>query len=548
MEVLKRSWLQIRQFMEGLTWAHRMLLVMSLCLGLIGVAALVFWASQPERVSIGQYATRASEIAVKLNAAGFDAQVDAGSVTVPRGQRDEVWPVLAMEDLLAENAVSAFDDMIKQQSPWTTERQNQRAMLVAKANVLSRMVSNVRGVRSAEVIISEPKDRGFGTGYTPPSASVTVRPESGASVGAMKEGIAALVAGAVAELRPQDVAVIDASTGRQHKVGDENAIFPTEALELVAKLESQKQLQIESALAYIRPRAIVAVHITTDTIQTQLEEQFDYSETEPLESERQLEEINSTTQDAGEPGVRSNAGLDINGGSQAGTESTRTEREATYRERDVVRRTHTTRRGTNAQTINVTVNVPRGYFVTLWHAENPPAEGEEGTNPTDADLEPIRTRELANIERQVQPLVAAESQGLIVAHMVPDDTVLPAMAGVLPASALDQVFSSQWVGPGSAALMAMLSLALMLAMVRKATQPESLPSVEELAGVPPTLPDDDDDLIGEVEEQEMSLEGMELDEDELRSRRISEQIGEMIKANPEEAGRIMRRWVSEDEY
>ncbi|MEL6311624.1 MAG: hypothetical protein AAFQ17_04525, partial [Pseudomonadota bacterium] len=93
MEVLKRSWLQIRQFMEGLTWAHRMLLVMSLCLGLIGVAALVFWASQPERVSIGQYATRASEIAVKLNAAGFDAQVDAGSVTVPRGQRDEVWPV-----------------------------------------------------------------------------------------------------------------------------------------------------------------------------------------------------------------------------------------------------------------------------------------------------------------------------------------------------------------------------------------------------------------------------------------------------------------------
>ncbi|MEM6332724.1 MAG: hypothetical protein AAF823_05230 [Planctomycetota bacterium] len=548
MEVLKRSWLQVRQWLEKLTWAERTVVIGALCIGVIAVGAFVFWASQPERVSIGQYATRANEIAAKLNAAGFDAQVEGGSVTVPRGQWEDVWPVLAMQDLMADDAMVAFDDMIQQQSPWTTERQNQRAMLVAKATVLSRMVSNVRGVRSAEVIISEPKDRGFGAGYTPPSASVTVRPEANASVAAMKEGIAALVAGAVAELRPQDVAVIDASTGRQHKVGDEDAMFPTEALELVAKLQSQKQRQIESALSYIRPRAIVAVHITTDTIQKQLEEEFDYSETEPLESERQLEEINRTTQDAGEPGVRSNAGLDINGGSQAGTESERTEREATYRERDVVRRTHTTRRGTNAQTINVTVNVPRGYFVTLWRAENPPAEGEEQANPTDADLEPIRTRELANIEQQVQPLVAAESQGLIVAHMVPDDTVLPAMAGALPVGALDQVFSSQWVGPGSAALMALLSLALMLAMVRKATQPESLPSVEELAGVPPTLPDDDDDLIGEVEEQEMTLEGMELDEDELRSRRISEQIGEMIKANPEEAGRIMRRWVSDDEY
>ncbi|MEM6756416.1 MAG: hypothetical protein AAF586_04550 [Planctomycetota bacterium] len=548
MEVLQRSWLQVRQWMEGLTRAERWLIVCVLIIALASVAGIVYWAARPERVSIGHYGTQATEVANTLRAAGYDPTIEGGLVKVPRGQWEGVFQTLAMRDMFTEDSLTAFDEIVNG-SPWATEEQNQRAMLIAKQSVLGRMISKMRGVRSAEVILAMPKDRGFGAGYTPPTASVTITPESSSSGRAIADAVANLVAGAVAEMRPQDVAVIDASTGRKLRIGSDEDMLPTEQLELVQALQRRKREEIEVALGYIRPRAIVAVNILTDTIKSQVEEAFAYSESEPLESERQLEEINRTNQDAGEPGVRSNTGLDIAGGSQAGTESTRTERESTFRERELVNRKQTTRRGMATQAVNVTVNVPRGYFVSLWRAENPPAEGDDApTNPTDADLEPIRVRELQKIEDQVTPLIAAASQGMIVAHMVPDETVMPVAAGLAPVTSIEQILDSGWVAPGSVALMALLSLALMLGMVRKATRPESLPSVEELAGVPPTLPDDDDDLVGEVDEQESSLEAMELDEDELRSRRIAEQIGEMIKANPDEAGRIMKRWVTDDEY
>jgi flagellar M-ring protein FliF len=549
MEVLKRSWLQVRHWMDGLSRAERGLIVCVMIISVAALAGIVWYLSSPERVPIGRYGVRSAEVAGRLQAAGYDAVVDGPTVRVPRGQRDEVLVTLATQDLLTEDSLDAFDEMIEKQSPWSTEPQNKRALLIAKGKALGRVIGKMRGVRSADVLISMPEDRGFGVAYTPPSASVSIQPDGAGSVRAIKDAVANLVAGAVAEMSPQDVAVIDMSTGRQHRVGDEHDALPTEQLELKQALQERKRKEIEFALSYIQPRAIVAVNILTDTIQSQSERSIDYSDSEPLESERSMEEVNATRQDAGEPGVRSNAGLDINGGSQAGTESTRTEREATYRPKDIVRETHTTRRGMATQTVNVTVNVPRGYFVSLWRAENPPAEGDDAVGmPLDADLEPIRQRELTKIEDQVRPLIAAASQGTIVAHMVPDETVMPALASLGPTGTLDQLIGSGWVAPGSVALMALLSLALMLGMVRKATRPESLPSVEELAGVPPTLPDDDDELVGEVDEQESSLEGVELDEDELRSRRISEQIGEMIKSNPDEAGRIMKRWVTADEY
>ena len=73
-----------------------------------------------------------------------------------------------------------------------------------------------------------------------------------------------------------------------------------------------------------------------------------------------------------------------------------------------------------------------------------------------------------------------------------------------------------------------------------------MPTIEELAGVPPTLPTDDD-LMGEVDEMDSSLAGVELDEDELRARQIADQISDLVRANPEEAGGLLTKWVTDDQ-
>ncbi len=77
--------------------------------------------------------------------------------------------------------------------------------------------------------------------------------------------------------------------------------------------------------------------------------------------------------------------------------------------------------------------------------------------------------------------------------------------------------------------------------------PVDLPSLEDLAGVPPTLPTDDE-LIGEVEEGESDMSGLLIDDALLESQKMAEQIAELIKTNPEEATQLIHKWVDEDQY
>ncbi len=542
MEVLKRSWTQIRAALEGLTRAEKGFIISLMVIGVMALGMLLWYASQPETVVISQFASgRVDEVRTRLNAAGIDARIEGGQLRVPVAQQNEAIALLVQGDLLTDDASAAFNAMIVNQSPWTTDKQGERAYLIAKQTVLANIIRKMRGVRMADVVISMPQDKGFGHTFDRPSASVSVALDGSRSVKPIVPAVAALVAGSVAEMKPQDVSVVDANTGQTHTVRDRDDVLPTDKIQLVERLERQKREQIERLLRYI-PNVIVAVNVRTDTIHKQQDEQFDYSKTEPLRREHVIERISRNIAQQGEPGVRPNTGMDINGANASGSEETLNETESEFGDKQLVKRSHITRTGLNTQQINVTVNVPRGYFVSLFKSANP-----DVAQPTDEQLQPVVDRQLKKIEAQIEPLIAAESTGVIAAHMIPDETVLPAIAGVAPASGFESIVSSGWVGPVGVTLLALLSLALMLGMVRKATQPESLPSVEELAGVPPTLPSEDD-LVGEVEEQESSMQGLELDEDELKSRHMAEQISELIKANPSEASHILSKWVGADDY
>jgi flagellar biosynthesis/type III secretory pathway M-ring protein FliF/YscJ len=111
---------------------------------------------------------------------------------------------------------------------------------------------------------------------------------------------------------------------------------------------------------------------------------------------------------------------------------------------------------------------------------------------------------------------------------------------------LGTVTDSNTVATVSAGALAVISLGLALMMVRRATKPEALPTVEELAGVPPTLPTDDE-LIGEADEVESTMTGLEVDEEELRTRRLAEQISDLIKSAPDDAGNLLGKWVQAED-
>ncbi|MEL7087504.1 MAG: hypothetical protein AAGL98_03540 [Planctomycetota bacterium] len=543
MDFAKKYWTTIRAQMEGLPASTKLLIgSLVVIMLLIGFIALLY-AGKPETVPISRFADgRGEEVAARLDAAGIDAQIRNAQVYVPASQHMEAIALLAREDMLSENASSAFADITG--NPWETDAQGDRKYLLAMQSYLNGVARKLKGVRSAEVVVSLPERVGFGRTSVRPSASVTVTMNGAQAVDKnLVASVAALVSGAVAELRPQDVVVIDANLGRQHTVSDPDDIIPTEVIELVRHEENYQRKKIEEMLRNI-PGVIVAVRVSTNPIRREIREERQFAEDGGPRSESNTEMVSKDYNTAGEAGARPNVGLSIDSGSDLTREMTETISDTEFFEKQLISTKQIEMAGHQVEQINVTINVPRSYFVSIFKAMNP----ENEDPPDDATLAPIREEQLLAIEEQVSPLVETQMAGTVKASMVYDVAYLqPELAGsAAGGGVLGTVTDSNMVAMVSTGALGFVALALMMMMVRKATRPEELPSIEELAGVPPTLPTDDE-LIGEADEVESSMAGLEVDEEELRTRRLADQISDMIKAAPEDACGLLGKWVNSDE-
>ncbi|MEM1109902.1 MAG: hypothetical protein AAGH99_14555 [Planctomycetota bacterium] len=547
MDFAKKYWTTIRAQMEGLPASTKMLIgSLVVIMLLVGFIALLY-AGKPETVPVSRFADgRSEEVVNLLSGAGIDAEIENGQVYVPATKRVDAIAILAREDMLSENASSAFADITG--NPWETDAQGDRKYLLATQSYLNAVARKVTGVRSAEVVISLPERVGFGRTSVRPSASVTVTMNGNQSVDQRRvEALAGLVSGAVAELRPQDVMVIDANNGRKLTVADENDIIPTEVIELVRHQEEYHRKKIENSLMHI-PGVIVAVKVSTNPIRREVREERQFADTEPLKVTETTELTSKSYDNGGEAGVRANTQLTIDTGDTLSQETAETMERNEFGEKQLVSTAQIEMAGHQVEQINVTINVPRSYFVTIYKAEN--ADTEEA--PDAATLEPIQTAQLEKIKRQVAPLVAVsnDAPGVIEANMVYDMAFLqPELAGSGGGGGggvLGVVGDGNIVATATAGGLAVLSLALALMMVKKATKTEELPSVESLAGLPPMLPTDDE-LIGEADEVEASMAGLEVNEDEIRTRNLADQISEMIKSSPNDAGSLLGKWVQSED-
>lgn len=509
---------------------------------------LMQYAANPELVPITQFAAeRGPEVAARLARSGIQVRMEGGQLQVSVEHYDQAMAILLGGDLLAADTVAAFDDMIARQSPWQSNAQNAQAFLLAKQKVLGQIIGKMVGVKSASVMLSMPEKQGFGTSYVRPSASVNVMMLPTKRVGKqLVEAIAGLVSGAIAEMTSQDVVVIDANRGRQFTVKSPEDVLPGEALELVQQLEHRYREKVNQVLSYI-PGVIIAVNARVDPVHTKRIEEYNYEESEPLKSEYSRETERQDKSTSGEPGARPNTGLDIAGASETGSFERMNESRNEFNGKNLTRRTHTTESGHMVKQVSVTINVPRLYFVAV-HKQGQP---DEEDSPNDDALQPVIQQQLAQIQAQVEPLVDVEgNSGTVRVHMIPDRHQLMAVAGVAagagPVGGISGVLGSQWAKPVGLAVLAFASLALMFGMVRKATQVPTLPSADELAGIPPKLPGEED-ITGEAATADDEMIGMELSEEDLESRRISEQIADMVKENPYEAAALVNRWIASEE-
>ncbi|MBX9738308.1 MAG: hypothetical protein K2X32_15415, partial [Phycisphaerales bacterium] len=162
----------------------------------------------------------------------------------------------------------------------------------------------------------------------------------------------------------------------------------------------------------------------------------------------------------------------------------------------------------------------------------------------------------------------AQSSGAVAGNTPTDQAVtvsmIPVPLGIGMASALGSGMGSMsggmgGVGGGEAGLMSQLltpttirtgvlaavilaAMGMMLMLVKKASKPLDLPTAQEIVGLPPAL-ESQSDLVGEADEGSAAMVGIELQEDELKYKKMLEQVQDMVKKSPSDSAAILNRWV-----
>ncbi len=497
-----------------------------------------------------------------LQANAVDHSEEDGQIMVPSSERRALLAQMAQNNALPDDNRVLFDNLIKKQSWTLSQRQNSQLETIAVQNELGAIISKMSGIRAAQVILNLPEKRGFGQAAGEPSASATVFPSRPIDQNTV-DSIAHLVAGARG-IDAKNVRVIDGATNRQLRARDEGNLFAASYLEHVAAVESHKQSQIHEMLASYIKGVIVTVHAQVDSTRRRTQRTAVLPEGKGsasiLAGEQTSSRQDSEPRPGGEPGPRSNTGQDIAGLSGGGAASTRETRGDSQfqvqfgQESTVV----DDPRGYPTK-INAVVNIPRAYFVGVFRSQSAaPAEGQPTKEPTEDDLKPVVEAETSRIKKEVELQIDTSAsadtvKGEVQVSMIPTGSV-GEMGG--PGGGAEGGSSAGGFGSAGGTLasdrlgttvglsvLAALALGLVVVTAMRAGRKPELPSPTELVGVPPTL-QTQDDLVGEAGEADSALLGIELTDEEVKQRKVHEQVSELVQERPDEAARLLGRWMT----
>ncbi len=564
MDALRQALATIRQYLGKLGPTERLLIG---SFAVILVMALFL---------VSQYAGRSSMVPLLpgapvedqqraqafLASTAIGAEMQNGQLVVPTEKKDQALALLTANKQLPSDTASFFKTLVSSQSWSNTRQQNEQLYNAALKAELDRIISSMPGIKSANVLFDVPEAQGLGAAVRKPTASVAVFTETGGPLDQKSvDAIAYLVGGAKAGLTPERVRVIDPRGQRRATSNDD--VAATTYLEHAAKVEAETREKLADLLGYI-PGVIIAVTAQVDVTRVVSKEQRMLATGEgsvalPKRSSTK-ESLQSDPGRGAEPGTRSNQQVDINRGpASRGPTSTLTEEEKDFENHVGTRVAETIDPRGMPTMIAVSVNIPRGYVAGLIKGPDATQAPDEAAirKAFDDMIKPaVRESVLPHVRTMTQQSgialdpKAVENQ--VVVSLIPLD--LPPglggsaqQAGLLGGLAsgtsvmglsIGQLFDKIMVG-----FLALAAVGFMFTMVKKAGKKQELPSPQELVGVPPTL-EAKSDLIGEADETDTPLAGIELAEGEIHSAKLLEQVADMVKENPESAAKLIRRWVN----
>lgn len=272
----------------------------------------------------------AGAVVAALEARGIDHQVQGEAIQVPADLRDGLRMELAAEGLPAASG-KGYELLDSLSGFGTTAQMFDAAQWRAIEGELARTLLASPGIRAARVHLSRGAARGFAQPETT-TASVAVTPAGGRVTAAQAQAIRHLVAAAVSGLTPDQVQVVDTTSGLiEIKETATAAAASARAAEIRGNVERLLAARVGPGRAVVE----VAVDLVTET-ESISERKID-PEGRVVISSATEQESGSQNQPGGAVTVASNL-PDQQGGGQSAASSNETSRETVNYELSETRR------------------------------------------------------------------------------------------------------------------------------------------------------------------------------------------------------------------
>lgn len=541
MDFLKGQLDKIQQQLGGLNASQKML---TGSLVAIMVMTLLWWgryAGTAEMEPVLPQSFSAEDVGrvqAHLKSIGVPSKVEGDKVLVPADRRDEALASIAFSGLMPVNSASGFDEISKQINSFMPQGTTDALFKEGKQRTLQNVIRRFPGVKDAVVLIEPPGPRKLGVrNEASASIHITMKDE-GAGTRKLADSAASLVAGAQQQLSVKNVAVIIGQ--RRYRItGEGDGAGSDDLGELVAGHEHRIEEKVHGLFPYIDGLFVkVAVDVNLTSIQAQ-NKTYDTIQQKEKRTNTRTESEPTGTGHVTEPGAMPNTGATIDPPpmQQAAGERLLDENEAEY---ENFAGTKTTMENTPAgkySVVSAAVRVPRSYFLKMF--QNSSGSTAE---PTLATLQPIIDAEIEKMRDDVVRTAAIEDR-MLVAVSTYDDSPGPlrSAATVTPGGTIATSINtySKEIAIGA---LAVISLFMVSMMVRK-TNPAPVIAMAAPARETPHL-DGSPEVAGIVGNTNQLLDGMELDEDAVRTQQMLDQVSTLVGENPDAAANLVKRWLN----
>ncbi|MBO6512823.1 MAG: hypothetical protein JJ974_02510 [Phycisphaerales bacterium] len=569
MDQLRKIFGNAGSYVSSMTATQKLLIASLAVIAAMTMFLVSQYAAKPSLVDLMD-GTGDTAALSSLRAAGIDAQLVDGSIKVPPSQQTGAVAVLAQSGQLPGDTTLMFGNLINSQDWKASKEQHRQQRTIATQNELSKVISQFRFINSASVILDIPQSSGLGRAVRSPSASITMFSQGGTPLSQdTVDAAASLVMGSVSGLTPKNIQVIDGTTGQPRVVSTADARLSSKYTDQARAVEDSKKQQIQTMLGHI-PGVIISVSAMVDVKRVDSSEmsyaKVDEGSVSLVRSTGTAEDTMQQASRGAEPGVRSNQTASINTGSAVGNSSNSNEANKEYDNQfGYIQKNTVDPRGMPTH-MQASIIVPEEYIRDLLLKSQEGAE--DGAEPTPVTAEDIRERFegmdgnsgfKSLIVKQVTPHLMGMNpdgsviQGDVVVSMAPLGDAYKQFGQVQSAGFMGSLVGNN--GGGSILLgngnlietilvgvLAGVSVLMMLMMIKRSSQDIKLPTAEELVGLPPQL-DAVSDLIGEADEGESAMAGIEVEDAMVELQQLREQVSELITADPEGAASLVERWA-----